>query len=137
MIDKFDHQFNREIIAEQRNQAVESFMGPRFPHWDIPAQARAIMAKLPLRFIEDIEQTPVSLIVANAALPPLTIADCRSVATVHMEYLRNMQVRPTITLSSVVEGAQWCMVSFHHRKPRGSFSHLSSRNRGVFQTVVG
>ena len=126
MIYKFDPQYNGEVVAEARSPSMESFVGLRFPQWDIPAQARAIMAKLRLRFIEDVDQTPVPLIAEDKSLPPLdiTYASCRGVSAVHMQYLRNMGVKSTLTLSIVFEDKLWGIISFHHRRPRVSAPKL-------------
>lgn len=120
MIYKFDAQFNGEVLTETKPARMEPFVGLRFPQWDIPAQARAIMKKLPLRFIQDVDQSPVPLLAADATLPPLdiTLAACRGVSPVHMEYLRNMGSRSTLTLSVTVADTLWGMISFHHRRPR-------------------
>lgn len=120
MIYKFDQEFNGEVIAETRRSSMPSFAGLRFPHWDIPAQARAIMKRVPLRMIEHVDQEPVALLAANAALPPLdiTLATCRGVATVHMEYLRNLGCQATMTLNIVVEDQLWGIISLHNRSPK-------------------
>lgn len=119
LIYRFDEAANGEVLAEVKRSPQEPFIGLRFPHWDIPAQARAIMAKIPLRFIQDTDQTPVPVL-APAGSPPLdmTLAEVRGVSSVHLEYLRNMGSAATMTLSIVVEGALWGMISFHHSRPK-------------------
>ncbi len=64
MIYKFDQDYNGEVVSEEKRARMESLMGLRFPSFDIPPQARAIMAKLPVRFIEDVEQEPARLLAA-------------------------------------------------------------------------
>lgn len=120
MVYQFDPDYNGEVVAESKQPGLESFMGLRFPSSDIPAQARAVMAKLPLRLIEDVNQVPAPLIAASVDLPALdiTFAATRGVSPVHMQYLHNMGVEATMTLSIVVQGNLWGMISFHHRKPR-------------------
>ena len=120
MIYKFDPQWNGEVVAETCHRTMEPYLGLRFPQWDIPAQARAIMAKLPLRFIQDVDQTPVPLQPARGDLPPLdiTLATARGVSQVHMQYLRQMGVKATLTLSVTVEDRLWGIISLHHRRPR-------------------
>lgn len=118
MIYKFDADFNGEVVAEVKRASMEPFLGLRFPSYDIPAQARALMAKLPLRFIEDCELEPVPLIAAGDALPELdiTYAASRGVSPVHMVYLKNMGTQATMTLSIVIGGKLWGMISFHHSR---------------------
>lgn len=117
---RFDHEFNGEVVAEDRRNSMPSFLGLCFPHWDIPAQAREIMRQLPVRFITDARQTPVPLLARDKTLLPLniTLAGTRGVSAVHMEYLNNMGIQSTMTLSIMVEGKLWGIISFHHIKPR-------------------
>lgn len=141
MIYKFDRDFGGEIVAESRQRNMEPFLGLHFPQWDIPPQARAIMAKLPLRIIQDVDQAPVPLCAADASLPPLdtTLAECRGVSEIHMEYLRNMDIKSSMTLSINVEGALWGMIAFHHRAPRvapPNLRELLLATRQVFSTKL-
>ena len=120
MIYQFDRDFNGEVLAEARRPAMEPMLGLRFPHWDIPAQARAIMLKLPLRFIADVNHEPVQILAASSVAPDLDIthAYARGVSKVHMQYLRNMGTAATMTLSVVLDGQLWGIISFHHRRAR-------------------
>lgn len=120
MIYEFDPEFNGQVIAERCRSSMQSFMGMRFPHWDIPPQAREIMKNIPLRMIEDTNQVPVKLLAAHAELPPLdiTLATSRGVSPVHMEYLRNMGSAATMTLNIVVEDQLWGIISLHNRSPK-------------------
>ncbi|WP_299828856.1 HWE histidine kinase domain-containing protein [uncultured Roseobacter sp.] len=117
MIYQFDHEFNGEVITETCRPSMPTFQGLRFPHWDIPEQARAIMKKVPVRVIEDVEQVPIPLVAAHEDLPPLdiTLAACRGVSPVHMEYLANLGSQATMTLNVVVEDRLWGIISLHNR----------------------
>ncbi|WP_300030637.1 HWE histidine kinase domain-containing protein [uncultured Roseobacter sp.] len=120
MIYRFDHEFNGEVLAENRRSNMQSFEGLHFPHWDIPAQARALMEKLPLRVIEDAGQGHIPLRALSADLEPLdlTLAATRGASPLHLEYLRNMGSQATMTLTVKVDGKLWGIISFHHEKPR-------------------
>ncbi|MEO0371338.1 MAG: HWE histidine kinase domain-containing protein, partial [Pseudomonadota bacterium] len=120
MVCQFDAEFNGTIVAEERRSKMEPYDGLRFPHWDVPAQARAIMAKLPLRIIQDVDQelTPLKSALPEAAPLDLTLAAGRGTSEEHMQYLRNMGAKATMTLSIKVDDRLWGMISFHHRRPR-------------------
>jgi light-regulated signal transduction histidine kinase (bacteriophytochrome) len=120
MIYRFDQDFNGEVMAEARRVGMDPMLGLRFPHWDIPAQAREIMKRLPLRLICDVDQAPVPLRADDLTRGPLDIslAQTRGLTEVHMQYLRNMGTVATMTLSVMVEGDLWGMISFHHARPR-------------------
>ncbi len=128
MIYRFDSAFNGEVLKEDRNRSMPGFEGLRFPHWDIPPQARAMMELIPLRFIVDAKQEPVPLKALHTGAAPLDISLCttRGVSSVHMEYLHNMQVASTMTLTIKVGDALWGILSFHHRTPKLVSGHMRS-----------
>ncbi|MEO1490875.1 MAG: HWE histidine kinase domain-containing protein [Pseudomonadota bacterium] len=119
MIYRFAEDWSGEVIAEENTSEHDDFLGLNFPKWDIPTQAREIMLRLPLRMITDVDQTPVPVQAASADLPPLdlSLAQLRGVSPVHVEYLRNMEVEATMTLSIVVKGKLWGIISFHNYAP--------------------
>ena len=120
MIYSFDSDWNGQVLAEDRRSGLESYEGLRFPHWDIPRQARAMMEKIPLRIIEHVHQTPVPIRTETSPRDPLDIslAVGRGVSAVHMEYLKNMGVEATMTVTAKVDGKLWGMISFHHTTQR-------------------
>ena len=120
MIYRFDAEFHGQVIAEDSNEAAE-FLGHWFPASDIPAQARRLFLINTLRSIADVESEPVPILSAETASPgrPLDLSHSllRSASPIHLEYLRNMGVRATMTASIVVRGRLWGMVAAHHRSP--------------------
>ena len=62
---------------------------------------------------------PVPLLADDPSTDPLDIslAACRGVSPVHMEYLRNMGVASTMTLTIKTDGKLWGIISFHHGRP--------------------
>lgn len=120
MIYRFDGDWNGEVVAEAHNPLLETFAGLHFPSWDIPTQARAIMARVPIRLIADVEAAPVP-IVSNSDSPSsldISLAQNRGVSPVHLTYLKNMGSAATMTLSIMLDGKLWGMISLHHTSPR-------------------
>lgn len=120
MVYRFDKAFNGEVLAEDKIRAIPSFLGLRFPHWDIPAQARDMMRRMAIRIIADVKKTPVPLLSEKRSSPPLDISPSvmRGTSPVHMEYLANMGISATMTLSVNVSGQLWGIISFHHQSPK-------------------
>jgi len=128
MVYRFDAQWNGEVIAETRcvPDPVDflhySFLGLHFPAEDIPAQARQLFLTNPVRTIADIESTPVPIVPqlspSTGRALDLTYSVLRSVSPVHVEYLRNMGVRSSLTLSIIVDERLWGLVACHHHAPR-------------------
>lgn len=119
MIYRFDLDFNGEVLTEKRRSSMPSFLGLRFPNWDIPRQARDIMKKVPLRLISDVNQIPQRLMSATPHHPlDITLAASRGISEVHIEYLKNMGIQSTMTLNICVDDSLWGIISLHHRTPK-------------------
>lgn len=109
-----------EVVAEAREPHVESFLGLRYPAWDVPEQARALQVRHPLRLLTDTDYHPAPVLSARADAQPLdlSLAHLRGVSPVHIEYLRNMRVQATLSLGIVVGGKLWGLFAFHHSTPK-------------------
>lgn len=121
LIYRFDADWNGEALAESKvADWDESLLGLRFPASDIPAQARALYARAPGRFVVDRDAVPASVLTgpgaANQAVD-LTFAASRTLSPVHLEYQRNLGVNGSMSISILVEGALWGLVIGHHRQP--------------------
>lgn len=110
------------VVDEARAAGVESFLGLHYPASDIPWQARALYVSNWLRLIPDIEYTPVPIVPgagATEARPlDLSFALLRSVSPVHVEYLRNMKVRASMSISIVRDQRLVALIACHHSTPR-------------------
>ena len=108
-----------EVVAESRKSEVDSFLGLRYPAWDVPTQARALQVKNPVRMICDVRQEPVPILAHSSQASPLDIAlaHTRGISPIHVEYLINMGVGATLTIGLVVNGKLWGMFSCHHMSP--------------------
>lgn len=122
MLYRFDADWHGEVVAERRSAAVESYLGLHFPASDIPAQARELYRRSWVRVIPDANYVPVPI---EPAVHPLTGqaldlsgAALRSVSPVHLEYLRNMGVGASMSISIVIDGELWGLVACHHRTAR-------------------
>ncbi|HYO70160.1 MAG TPA: GAF domain-containing protein, partial [Archangium sp.] len=121
MVYRFDADWHGEVLAESRDEAMDSFLGLHFPASDIPAQARALYTRHTLRLIADARAAPVPLLppVLPSQGRPLDLSGSalRSVSPVHLEYLANMGVGASMSISLVREGRLWGLIACHHRKP--------------------
>jgi len=119
---RFAEDESGEVVAEARRSDLESFLGLHYPATDIPKQARAMYLKNWLRFIPDVEYVPVPLVpVRNPASqrpPDMTYSVLRSVSPIHVEYLKNMGVGATMTISLIRDGQLWGLLVCHHYAPR-------------------
>ncbi len=120
MVYRFLPDDSGEVVAEAGRPGMESYMGLRYPASDIPAQARELYRRQPLRLIPDIEYEPVPIVpgLSPEGLPlDLSMATLRSVSPVHIQYLRNMNVRATLTVSLMHGDRLWGLIACHHSEP--------------------
>jgi light-regulated signal transduction histidine kinase (bacteriophytochrome) len=118
MVYRFDPEWNGEVVAEDRRADLEPFLGLRYPASDIPAQARALYTTNWLRLIPDAAYRPAPLRPAANPLTgrPLDLSGAllRSVSPVHLEYLANMGVVASMSVSLIDRGRLWGLISCHH-----------------------
>jgi light-regulated signal transduction histidine kinase (bacteriophytochrome) len=118
MVYRFGDDDAGEVMAESRAPHVQTFLNHRFPASDIPKQARALYVRNLVRVIPEASYAPAPL------LPPLAsdldMSDCalRSVSPVHLQYLRNMGVTASASVSIVKDGRLWGLIACHHEIPR-------------------
>ena len=124
MLYKFLPDYSGEVIAESLIADCESYLGLRFPASDIPAQARALYQQQVFRAIMNVHDT-------NATFIPNTPLDfsrglSRGVSALHIEYLINMGVESSLSISIVVNNKLWGLISCHHFQPK--YLDLRTRN---------
>ncbi|MBC7000732.1 ATP-binding protein [Cytophaga sp. FL35] len=121
MIYKFDKEYNGEVYAESKENHLEPFLGLHYPHTDIPRQARELYTKNLLRIIGDVKYQPVKLYTyAESKLETLnlSLSVLRSVSPIHLQYLENMGVGATLTVSLIHKGKLWGLIACHHYSPK-------------------
>lgn len=123
LVYQFDKDWNGVVVGESRDDAVYgSFMDLRFPASDIPAQARELYRANRLRLIVDAGYRPSPILPAANPLTgrplDLSFASLRSVSPVHVEYLRNMGLAASMSISILRDGELWGLISCHHKTPR-------------------
>lgn len=131
MLYEFDDQWNGKVIAEAKEQGLESFLGHHYPASDIPRQARELYLRNWLRTIVDVGYTPVEIIPTVQPLTGkplnLSLSVLRSVSPLHIEYLHNMGVGATTTISLIHDNQLWGLITCHHY----SRKYVSHRTRNL------
>ena len=117
---RFRHDGSGDIVAEARRDDLESFLGRRYPASDIPAQARRLYTINTLRNIAQTDSTTVPVEALPGEDEPLDMSHSvlRGVSPVHIEYLTNMGVAASMSISIVINGQLWGMLACHHMTPR-------------------
>lgn len=140
MVYKFDKDYNGEIFAESKRDDLEPFLGLRYPHTDIPVQARQLYITNLLRIITDINYQPVPIYTLDDSPVKnldLSLSALRSTSPIHVQYLQNMGVGATLTISLLHEGRLWGLIACHHYSPKyiDHYTRINARLQGHFLTA--
>jgi light-regulated signal transduction histidine kinase (bacteriophytochrome) len=110
------------VIAEDKHAELPTFQNHHYPASDIPKQARELYVRNIVRVIPDVNYTPVPLVprMCPATGGPLDMSDCilRSVSPIHIQYLKDMNVRASMSISIVRDNSLWGLVACHHTTPK-------------------
>jgi light-regulated signal transduction histidine kinase (bacteriophytochrome) len=122
MIYRFSEDGSGQVIAEEKEEGMEPFLNLRYPASDIPAQARELYLKNWVRLVLDVDAKGAAILPIKHprlnAPTPLDKSVLREVSPIHLQYLRNMGVQSTLTISLVVGNQLWGLIACHHRTPR-------------------
>lgn len=119
MIYRFDRDYNGEVISEAKESNLVSYLNLHYPASDVPAQARDLYLKNMIRLIQNVHYSPVKIQSRDKGSESLDMSYCglRSVSPIHLEYLVNMGVIATLTISLIVNQKLWGLISCHHSTP--------------------
>jgi chemotaxis family two-component system sensor kinase Cph1 len=124
-----------QVLAEDRRQDLPGFLNHHFPASDIPRQARALYVRNLTRVIPDVAYRPAPLRPVWTDPEPLDLSDSalRSVSPIHLQYLANMDVSASASISIVNDGTLWGLIACHNATPRG----ISYDVRVACRTLAG
>jgi len=113
LIYRFDAEWNGSVIAEDRDEKADPYLGLYFPASDIPRQARELYELNWLRIIPAVRYTPARIRALPETQGPLDLSFSvlRSVSPIHLEYLRNMGAHASMSVSLMKEGRLWGLIS--------------------------
>lgn len=121
MVYKFAPDGAGEVVAEACKPGIGNFMGLHYPASDIPRQARSLYKRNMLRVIRDVDAAPVPIVPTldeNRRPLDLSLSVLRSVSPIHIEYLKNMGVGASLSISIIVDDELWGLFACHHYSPR-------------------
>ena len=122
MVYRFNAEGSGTVVAESVREGLEPYLGLHYPATDIPKQARLLYILNGLRLIPDVAYEPVGL---TPQLNPLTnqplnlsMSVLRSVSPLHIEYLNNMGVAASMSISLIQNKKLWGLIACHHNTPK-------------------
>jgi len=120
MIYRFADDGHGEVVAEARNEELESWLGLHYPTSDIPKQARELYKLNLTRLIADVSTVPSKIFADPIQTDPLdlTWSQLRAVSPIHIQYLKNMGVASSFSISLIYKKELWGLVACHSYTPR-------------------
>ncbi len=122
MLYKFDDDGHGSVIAEEKLESMEPYLGLHYPESDIPKPARRLFASNWIRLIPDANSQPVQIFPVNNPINQrsldLTNSILRSASPCHIQYLHNMGVGASLTISLIKDQKLWGLIACHHQSPK-------------------
>lgn len=122
MIYQFNEEGNGAVVAEDKAENLSPFLGLNYPSSDIPKQARQLYSLNWLRLIPDINYIPLPIVSPNNPVNneplDLSFSVLRSVSPMHREYLKNMGVVASMSISLIKNEKLWGLIACHHYTPK-------------------
>ncbi|OYP29968.1 GAF domain-containing protein [Rhodopirellula sp. MGV] len=124
MLYRFHEDDHGSVIAEAKREDQEAFLGLHYPAGDIPIPARKLYELNWIRLLADVNVDAVSM------CPPMVSTDgdqvspkpinmsyaqLRAISPIHLEYLRNMNVGASMSISILNGDRLWGLIACHHR----------------------
>jgi light-regulated signal transduction histidine kinase (bacteriophytochrome) len=121
LIYRFQEEGHGQVIAESATPELDAYQGLFFPASDIPEQARELYRLNWLRIIPDAAYVPVPMLPAlrpDTGQPlDMAYAVLRSVSPIHCQYMQNMGVRSSMSISLLKDDRLWGLISCGNRQP--------------------
>ncbi len=118
---RFTEDGTGKVIAESKEEDMESYAGLLYPASDIPKQARELYKKNWIRLTPNVDLATSRLIPTtnDTGRKPLDLTNSilRSLSPIHLQYVRNQGLKASMSMSLVTHDHLWGMISCHSRKP--------------------
>jgi chemotaxis family two-component system sensor kinase Cph1 len=113
-----------EVIAEEVVPEWEPWLGLWFPATDIPPQARRLYERNWIRVIADVDDATATLQPETGEPLDLSLSVLRTVSPFHLEYLRNIGVTSSMSVSLLTDGRLWGLIACHGGDVKPLSPHL-------------
>lgn len=116
---RFLPDWHGQVVAEIVAPGMDRYLGLHFPESDMPANARRVCLHKKQRLIADVDGAVVPVIGETPGFEvDLGRTELQAVHPVHLQYLRNMGVRASFSVSVLAGDRLWGLVACHHWTPK-------------------
>lgn len=132
MVYQFFQNDGGKVIAESKLEDTESFLGYRYPEFDIPKQARELYKLFHARQTADVDAPVHGLLGLPHESVDLSYCGIRAMSSIHLQYIRNSGAKASASFSIMIDGELWGLVTCQHYSPR--HVDLTQRHLCLFLT---
>lgn len=135
MIYKFMMDGSGKVIAEKKDENMESYLGLHYPESDIPRQARALYMKKRKRIFSNVYSETVPLLSKSSEPIDLTYTASRGMSPIHAQYIKNSGASASFSVSIIIDDHLWGLVTCQNSEPR----HIDLEDRvqaGIFTALA-
>jgi chemotaxis family two-component system sensor kinase Cph1 len=120
MIYRFGAEGHGEVVAEEQQADLPSWLGLHYPASDIPKQARDLYKLNLTRLIANVNVQTSDILTDAENITPLdlTNSQLRAVSPVHIQYLKNMGVASSFSISIICHDELWGLIACHNYTPK-------------------
>ena len=130
VIYRFNEEGTGKVIAETKNDDMETYLNLCYPASDIPKQARTLYKTNWVRLTPDVDLPTARLIptVEESERKPLDLTHSilRSLSPIHEQYVKNQGLKASMSFSLVTHDKLWGLISCHSKK-----THYIEQNIGL------
>ncbi|ASW76241.1 histidine kinase [Chryseobacterium piperi] len=144
MVYKFMADGSGKVVAEKRNENMQSYLGLHYPETDIPMQARRLYMKKRKRIFSNVYAETVPLMSKTEDKIDLTFAASRGMSPIHGLYIKNSGASSSFSVSIIIDDKLWGLVTCQNSEPKhidledrvqaGIFTALASNAYSSFKT---
>ena len=132
MIYQFLYDGSGEVVEESVKDGLESYLHLHYPESDIPAQARALYLKNPVRITSHASGKTYPILGTEKEKIDLTYSVTRATSPVHVQYIKNSGMEASFSTSIIINGVLWGIVACQNAKPK----HLDLQSRLLVETLT-
>lgn len=135
MVYKFMMDGSGKVIAERRNDHMESYLGLYYPESDIPRQARELYLKKRKRIFSNVYAETVPLMSRTDENIDLTFVASRGMSPIHGQYIKNSGASSSFSVSIIIEDHLWGLVTCQNSEAK----HIDLEDRvqaGIFTALA-
>ena len=132
MIYQFLYDGSGEVIEELVKPGLESYLHLHYPESDIPAQARALYLKNPVRITSHASGKTSPILGIPKEKIDLTYSLTRAASPIHVQYIKNTGMETSFSTSIIINGVLWGIVTCQNAKPK----HLDLQTRLLIETLT-